>query len=125
MRHAAAHSAVEPELMVCGRRTFVPRLMPSGAILADHVCLHFHSRGAFDNLYLSPQEVVPEAGVGLVVLRVRCVGLNFRDVLNVLGEYPGDPGPPGGDCAGLLADSGSMDAMLDAVFGVAYAPIGL
>ena len=23
------------------------------------------------------------------------VGLNFRDVLNVLGEYPGDPGPPG------------------------------
>ena len=22
-------------------------------------------------------------------------GLNFRDVLNVLGLYPGDPGPPG------------------------------
>ena len=24
-----------------------------------------------------------------------------RDVLNVLGMYPGDPGPPGGDCAGV------------------------
>jgi len=26
---------------------------------------------------------------------VSAVGLNFRDVLNVLGMYPGDPGPPG------------------------------
>ena len=26
---------------------------------------------------------------------VRAVGINFRDVLNVLGMYPGDPGPPG------------------------------
>jgi hypothetical protein len=36
----------------------------------------------------------------LFVLRVRAVGLNFRDVLNVLGMYPGDPGQPGADCAG-------------------------
>ena len=35
-------------------------------------------------------------GSGLVELSVHAVGLNFRDVLNVLGEYPGDPGPPGG-----------------------------
>ena len=27
----------------------------------------------------------------------------FRDVLNVLSEYPGDPGPPGIDCAGLVS----------------------
>ena len=26
---------------------------------------------------------------------VKAVGINFRDVLNVLGMYPGDPGPPG------------------------------
>ena len=31
------------------------------------------------------------------------VGLNFRDVLNVLGMYPGDPGNPGSDCAGILS----------------------
>ena len=30
---------------------------------------------------------------------VAAVGLNFRDVLNVLGMYPGDPGPPGADSA--------------------------
>lgn len=33
---------------------------------------------------------------------MRAVGLNFRDVLNVLGMYPGDPGPPGADCAGVV-----------------------
>ena len=33
---------------------------------------------------------------------VRAVGLNFRDVLNCLGMYPGDPGPPGADCAGTV-----------------------
>merc|ERR1712078_293599 len=35
-------------------------------------------------------------GPGECQLRVMCVGLNFRDVLNVLGMYPGDPGDPGG-----------------------------
>ncbi len=30
-----------------------------------------------------------------VLLSVTSTGLNFRDVLNVLGLYPGDPGPPG------------------------------
>lgn len=41
-----------------------------------------------------------------VVLGVAAVGLNFRDVLNVLGMYPGDPGDPGGDCAGTIAAVG-------------------
>ena len=40
-------------------------------------------------------------------LTVRAVGLNFRDVLNVLGMYPGDPGPPGGDCAGVVEAVGA------------------
>ena len=38
---------------------------------------------------------------------VRAVGLNFRDVLNVLGMYPGDPGPPGADCAGVVEAAGA------------------
>ena len=32
---------------------------------------------------------------GEVLVAVAAVGLNFRDVLNVLGMYPGDPGHPG------------------------------
>jgi hypothetical protein len=37
------------------------------------------------------------------LVAVRAVGLNFRDVLNVLGMYPGDPGDPGERCLVLLA----------------------
>ena len=37
---------------------------------------------------------------------MQAIGLNFRDVLNILGMYPGNPGPPGGDCAGIVADVG-------------------
>ena len=45
-----------------------------------------------------------------MLISVKAVGLNFRDVLNVLGLYPGDPGDPGGDCAGTIAAVGSAAA---------------
>ena len=32
-----------------------------------------------------------------LALRVRAVCINFRDVLNVLDIYPGEPGAPGSD----------------------------
>ena len=41
-----------------------------------------------------------------VEVRVMAVGLNFRDVLNVLGLYPGQPGPPGADFAGVITRTG-------------------
>merc|ERR1712146_178672 len=42
-----------------------------------------------------------------VEIRVRAIGLNPRDVLNVLGLYPGDPGQPGSDCSGIVVAVGS------------------
>ena len=56
------------------------------------------------------------------------MGLNFRDVLNVLGEYPGDPGPPGGDCAGVVlqVDAGTGAAHLrtgEAALGISVASL--
>ena len=58
-------------------------------------------------------------------MEVRAVGLNFRDVLNVLGAYPGDPGPPGGDSAGFVTAvwSGSSLEVGDAMFGYGTAPL--
>ena len=48
-----------------------------------------------------------------VLLTVRAIGLNFRDVLNVLGVYPGrDPGEPGGDVAGIIAAVGANFTMV-------------
>ena len=37
-----------------------------------------------------------------IVIEPRAVGLNFRDVLNAMNLYPGDPGPLGGDCSGVV-----------------------
>src|SRR6185437_15194452 len=62
-------------------------------------------RGAIDNLRLTEQDV-PPPDQGYVQVRVEAAGLNFRDVLNVLGLYPGDPGPIGGDFAGVVTQLG-------------------
>ncbi len=40
-----------------------------------------------------------------IELRVQVAGLNFRDVLNVLGRYPGQP-PLGAECSGLVTRVG-------------------
>ncbi|MCT7658840.1 type I polyketide synthase [Mycobacterium deserti] len=63
-------------------------------------------RGAIDNLRLAETEVTAP-GAGQVQVRVEAAGLNFRDVLNVLGLYPGDPGLIGGDFAGIVTEVAS------------------
>ncbi len=42
-----------------------------------------------------------------VEIRVHAAGMNFRDVLNVLGMYKGKSGPLGGECAGTVVRVGS------------------
>ncbi len=62
--------------------------------------------GAFESLTL--QAAGRRApGPGEVEIAVEATGLNFKDVLNVLGLYPGDPGPLGGECAGRVVAVGS------------------
>jgi hypothetical protein len=54
-------------------------------------------RGAFSNLAARPLDAAALTAAlppGSVVMAVRAVGLNFRDVLNVLGMYPATPAPP-------------------------------
>ncbi len=53
-------------------------------------------------------------GPGEVEIEVHATGLNFKDVLNVLGMYPGDPGPLGGECAGVVTAVGAGVAHLRA-----------
>ncbi|MCL4204445.1 MAG: SDR family NAD(P)-dependent oxidoreductase [Pirellulaceae bacterium] len=61
--------------------------------------LEIISRGQLDQVELrGVPRLTP--GPGQVEIQVRATGLNFRDVLNVLNLYPGDPGPLGGECAG-------------------------
>ena len=91
---AAAHAVSrvdEPEAALHASEHLAPRLHTARvADIGGAVRLHFHARGAISNLFLESQQDTSEADATAgLELRVRAVGLNFRDVLNVLGEYPG------------------------------------
>nr|AXN93586.1 PuwB [Cylindrospermum alatosporum CCALA 994] len=80
-------------------------------------------RGTLENLTFQPA-VRRLPGVGEVEIRVRATGLNFRDLLNALDLYPGDPGPLGGECAGEIVAIGAGVAGFavgDAVIAIAPA----
>ena len=70
------------------------------------VALECNSRGTLDNLAVRPT-TRRDPGLGEVEIRVHATGLNFKDVLNVLGMYPGDPGELGGECAGVIVAIGA------------------
>jgi acyl transferase domain-containing protein/NADPH:quinone reductase-like Zn-dependent oxidoreductase/acyl carrier protein len=101
----------EPELALRQGKCLVPRLLPwarGGHLAVPHATdyvLAPTERGAIDNLRLTETEVTPPAA-GQVQIRVEAAGLNFRDVLNVLGLYPGDPGMIGGDLSGIVTALG-------------------
>ena len=86
----------------------VARLTP-GTVTATEAepqrCLEIEERGVLDHLALRPAPRVAP-GPGELEIRVVATGLNFRDVLNALGMYPGDPGPLGNECAGVVTAVG-------------------
>ncbi len=71
---------------------------------AESYALVVRERGSTDQLEFAPMVRQPPAA-GQVEIRARASGLNFRDVLNVLGLYPGAP-PLGGECAGVITRVG-------------------
>ena len=104
-----------------------PVLLPSVVTpVAQPYQLRPQPRGAISNLVPLPYAPRKLAS-GLVEISVQAVGVNFRDVLNVLGMYPGDPGPPGADCAGVVTAIGQGVTNLQpgmAVFGLAGGSLG-
>jgi NADPH:quinone reductase-like Zn-dependent oxidoreductase/acyl carrier protein len=103
--------APEPEMALRQRKCLVPRMMPwarSGQLAlpgGGDYRLEPAERGAIDHLRIAPAEVEPPSP-GYVQVAVEAAGLNFRDVLNVLGLYPGDPGPVGGEMSGVVTAVG-------------------
>jgi len=90
-------------------RTIEPRAAAGpGAVFA----LDRPASGRLADLALR-SAAMPQPGPGQVRIAVTAAGLNFRDVMNALGTYPGDGGRPGGECAGLV------DALGDGVDGLA------
>jgi acyl transferase domain-containing protein/NADPH:quinone reductase-like Zn-dependent oxidoreductase len=69
--------------------------------------LNIPKRGSIDGIALVPYpEAERELADRHVRVRVRAAGVNFRDVLNVLGMYPGDPGAPGAEGMGEVVEVG-------------------
>ncbi|MFI5837515.1 SDR family NAD(P)-dependent oxidoreductase [Micromonospora sp. NPDC051300] len=111
----AVLAADEPQVALRDGGAYAPRLArradaPTLAPPADATAwrLDVPRRGSLDHLALVPTDAA-DAPLGAydVRVRVRAAGLNFRDVLNALGLYPGDPGPPGGEAAGVVVEVGA------------------
>ncbi|MBI1390264.1 MAG: SDR family NAD(P)-dependent oxidoreductase [bacterium] len=85
---------------------FTARLTP-GTVPADLATpetpfnLTVGHRGDLDSLTLTPRRH-NEPGEGEVEIEIVTAGLNFRDVLNALDLYPGEPAPLGVECAGVI-----------------------
>ena len=117
---ALAAQAIEAEELVYNGsdKPLTPRLKRADMRSAGGLTrLHMMYRGAIGNLAVEPLPPLGDSTEGTVEISVHAVGLNFRDVLNVLGAYPGDPGPPGSDAAGVLTASNER------AFGFADAPL--
>lgn len=70
--------------------------------------LRFRQTGSFDSLYFEPMERETPQG-SEVELRVNAAGLNFSDVLKVMGLYPGITDkvvPLGIECSGVVTAVG-------------------
>jgi acyl transferase domain-containing protein/NADPH:quinone reductase-like Zn-dependent oxidoreductase len=74
------------------------------------VRVHVACRGTISGMVLCEQPAFTTAlGPNEVEVQVRAVGLNFKDVLNVLGELPlRFLTPPGDDCAGIVTSVGEL-----------------
>ncbi|WP_455771931.1 type I polyketide synthase [Streptomyces malaysiensis] len=106
-------AADEPQLAVRRGQLFAARLTRTGP--ADELAaprdtpwrLESTEKGMLENLALLPcPEAAESPQSGQVRIRVHAAGLNFRDVLNALGMYPGEAGPLGGEAAGVVTETG-------------------
>ncbi|MFF1465897.1 type I polyketide synthase, partial [Streptomyces sp. NPDC058330] len=105
----------ESQFAVRSGQVRVPRLvrarqgLPVPAPTEQVWSLGFRERGTLDNLVLlgaREGEGCGALGVGEVRVALRAAGINFRDVLNVLGMYPGDAGLLGLEGAGVVVEVG-------------------
>ncbi|MEU0878839.1 type I polyketide synthase [Lentzea sp. NPDC005914] len=84
------------------------------------------AKGSLDNLVLAPWTPEPLQGKQ-VRIAIRAAGLNFRDVLNALGMYPGEAGSFGAEAAGVVTELGPECTELkigDPVFGMLFGGMG-
>ncbi len=115
----------ECEIGIRNGEALAPRLDEMAAAThhdeGERTVLRIRERGSLDGLQLQ-SEARRAPAAGEVEIAVHAAGLNFRDVLNTLGMYPGDAGPLGSECSGVVVAVGENVKHLregDAVVGFA------
>jgi acyl transferase domain-containing protein/NADPH:quinone reductase-like Zn-dependent oxidoreductase/NAD(P)-dependent dehydrogenase (short-subunit alcohol dehydrogenase family)/acyl carrier protein len=102
-------SSFESQVAWRGDVRHVARLMrapPAAALAGENYRLEAKRKGTLDGLALtSTPRRAPAPGE--VEIEVGASGVNFRDVLNALGMYPGEPAPLGCECAGVVVRAGA------------------
>ncbi len=105
------HPQNETQIAFKGGNRTVARLVKSSfnqttEVFSTSNQLIISNRGSLDNLqWQSVPRCVPS--FGQIEIQVEATGLNFRDVLNALGLYPGDAGALGLECAGTVVAIGA------------------
>jgi acyl transferase domain-containing protein/NADPH:quinone reductase-like Zn-dependent oxidoreductase/SAM-dependent methyltransferase len=101
----------EDQVVIRGADRYVARLVRKNIPFdaepskqARELCIA--KRGVFESLTFRRADRRPP-GPSEVEIQVRATGLNFRDVLNALGMYPGAAPPFGGECAGTVERVGA------------------
>jgi len=109
----------EAEIAFRGGIRHVPRLARKTVDLPQPTRWAVTARGSIENLVTEPVERRAPAAEEV---EVEVSALNFRDVLNVLGMYPGDPGQPGLEFCGKVVRAGAASALEpgDRVMGLAW-----
>jgi polyketide synthase 1/15 len=120
-------AAGEPQLLVRGGGVHVARLAPATPLLAlpageSAWRLAAGVGGTLEGLVIEPcPQAQAPLQVGQVRVAVTAVGVNFRDVVAVLGMYPGQAPVLGAEGAGVVIETGPdvVDvAVGDAVMGL-------
>ena len=116
----------EPQVAYRHGKRFVPRLarLESEKSLKiptlSSYRLDTSAKGPLTNLILKPVKVPSTLTERQIEIEIKAAGLNFRDVLNAMGLYPGEAGNLGVECAGIISAIGPevKDFKVgDAVFG--------
>lgn len=112
----------EPQIVITPTKRLVPRLARYKLNSTTKQMLAFpqseayrlekdskpdSASGADIPVKLVPIPLRPALQPGEVLVTVKATSLNFRDVLNAMGQYPvkeGDPGHMGGDFSGIIAE---------------------
>ena len=122
----------EPQAVLRGGQLRVGRLAPLSEAeslvppIGTPWRLDSANQGSLDGLALVPCAEEPLTGREVRV-QVRAAGVNFRDVLNALGMYPGEAGLLGSEAAGVVVDTGPDVQDLrpgDAVMGMLFGGFG-